>query len=132
MGNLTTITFRNDSYGCIKDNPKEVHQLILKAMNGEQLRKNRETEPIGSSANPVIIQKYRHADDATLYLHSGNTVTDVYKAKSKCRVHKQSILRPTHCPGSLNCTTAYTLRVPSFYKQPNVRSQYVWHCQHKH
>jgi len=43
--------------------------------------KNR-TFPVGSDANPVIIQKPRHADDTTLYMHAGNTVVDVFEAKS--------------------------------------------------
>ena len=80
MGYLTTITFRNDSFGCIKKESKRVHEVILDAMQGVQVRRNRNTDPIGSSANPVIIQKQRHADDTTLYMHSGNTVVDVFNA----------------------------------------------------
>ena len=80
MGYLTTITFRNDSYSDFKHNPKDLHKLVLDALEGEQLLKGRDTQPIGSSANPVVIQKPRHADDRTIYMHAGNNVYDLSTA----------------------------------------------------
>lgn len=86
MGNLTTITFRNDSFHDFKDNPKQLSDGIIDAMNGTQLRKGRNYFHVGSSANPVVVQRTRHADDKTLYMHAGNTVVDVYDAKSEWAV----------------------------------------------
>ena len=82
MGFLTTITFRNDDYKAIKDNPETVSKIISDAQNGVQIRNGRNYDPVGNCANPVIIQKPRHADDTTLYMHAGNTVVDVFEAKS--------------------------------------------------
>lgn len=86
MGYLTTITFRNDSAKNLRDHPKEVSELIYNAQSGVQRNRGRDYDPIGSDANPVIIQKPRHADDHTLYLHAGNTVVDVYDADSEWAV----------------------------------------------
>jgi len=72
MGYLTTITYsdflKNQDETLIKDSmnmgiPKNFHRSDYPRTSG-----------IGSSANPVIIQKPRHADDISLYMHFGNTV----------------------------------------------------------
>lgn len=77
MGYLTTITFRNDSYSEFENHPKKLVEEILKALNGIQINRGFDYFSIGSDANPVILQKPRHADDNTLYLHSGNTIVDI-------------------------------------------------------
>ena len=81
MGFLTTITFYNDAVHDLKDHPEEVAKLVDDALHGVQIDQGRDYDPIGSHANPVIIQKPRHADDTTIYIHAGNTVTDVYDIK---------------------------------------------------
>lgn len=48
--------------------------MISHAISGVQRNQGRDYASIGSCANPVIIQKTRHADDKTLYVHAGNTV----------------------------------------------------------
>lgn len=83
MGYLTTITFYNDSAHDLRKHPNDVSELIYNAQSGVQKREARDYDPIGSCANPVIIQKPRHADDHTLYLHAGNTVIDVAEADSE-------------------------------------------------
>ncbi len=77
MGYLTTITFYNDAAQTLKEHPEEVSKLIYDAQSGVQKNRGRNYDPIGSHANPVIIQKPRHADDHVLYLHAGNTVLDL-------------------------------------------------------
>lgn len=77
MGYLTTITFRNDAYSEFKSHPKKLVEEILDALSGSQIAGGYNYFSIGREANPVILQKPRHADDITLYLHSGNTVTDI-------------------------------------------------------
>lgn len=87
MGYLTTITFYNDAADDLKKHPKEVSELIYNAQLGIQKRNGRNYDPIGSHANPVIIQKTRHAYDTTIYLHAGNTVIDVSEADSEWAVN---------------------------------------------
>lgn len=77
MGYLTTITFRNDSCLSFKENKNALVEEILKALNGVQISKGHNYFSLGNEVNPVIIQKPRHGDDKTLYLHAGNTVIDV-------------------------------------------------------
>lgn len=77
MGYLTTITFRNDSYSEFQNHPKKLVEEILKALSGIQITRGFDYFSIGSDANPVILQKPRHADDTTLYIHAGNTITDI-------------------------------------------------------
>ena len=79
MGFLTTITFYNDAADAIEKYPERVTEIISDAQSVVQLNKGRDYDPIGSHANPVIIQKPRHADEHTLYLHAGNTVIDILK-----------------------------------------------------
>ena len=83
MGYLTTITFYNDAASELKKYPEEVSQGIYDAQNGIQINRGFNYFPVGCHTNPVIIQKPRHADDHTLYLHAGNTVIDVYDANSE-------------------------------------------------
>lgn len=83
MGYLTTITFYNDAAHDLQAHPEQTMKLIDHAQSGVQKNRGRDYDPVGSFANPVIIQKPRHADDHTLYLHAGNTVVDVYEADSE-------------------------------------------------
>jgi ribosome-associated translation inhibitor RaiA len=82
MGYLTTITISNDAYGDIEKHQKEFTEGVLQAMNGTQINRGRDYFSVGSFANPVTLQKPRHADDTTLYMHAGNTVIDVFEADS--------------------------------------------------
>ena len=47
---------------------------------GVQLNRGRNFDCVGNAANILTLQKPRHADDHTLYMHAGNTVVDVYNA----------------------------------------------------
>lgn len=82
MGYLTTITFSNDNADQFQKHPKDTLEMIGNAQSGIQKNRGRDYDPIGNCANPVVIQKPRHADEHTLYLHAGNTVTDVWEAES--------------------------------------------------
>jgi hypothetical protein len=87
MGYLTTITFRNDAAHDLRQHPEEVSKLIYHAQSGVQKNRGRDYDPIGSHANPVIIQRPRHADDHALYLHAGNTVIDLAEADSEWAIN---------------------------------------------
>ena len=82
MGFLTTITIYNDGAEQIKKYPKELSKALYEACMGIQIDEGRKYEGIGNHANLLTLQKPRHADDNTLYLHAGNTVIDVYDAKN--------------------------------------------------
>lgn len=81
MGYLTTITFYNDAASDLRNHPEEVSEGIYNAQSSIQINRGSNTFPIGSYCNPVIIQKPRHADDVTLYLHGGNTVIEASDAE---------------------------------------------------
>ncbi len=83
MGYLTTITIYNDSADQLKKHPKELAEKLDLACSGVQIARGRNYDCLGNDANMLTLQKPRHADDHTLYLHAGNTVTDVYNAESK-------------------------------------------------
>ena len=82
MGYLTTITIYNDSAHQIKKNSKEFADVIDQATHGIQLKKGHDVVGLGGH-DLITLQKPRHADDHTLYMHAGNTVTDVFDADSE-------------------------------------------------
>jgi len=82
MGFLTTITFHNDAADEIEKHPKQVAKIVSDAQSRRQIDQGRDYDPVGNHCNPVVIQKPRHADDHTLYLHAGNTVIDVCDVES--------------------------------------------------
>ena len=86
MGYLTTITIYNDSADQIKKHPRELAEKIDLACSGFQITRGRNFDGLGNAANILTLQKPRHADDHTLYLHAGNTVTDVYNAESELAI----------------------------------------------
>jgi hypothetical protein len=86
MGHLTTITIHNDSANQIKSHSTELSDKISAALCGEQLQYGNKYESLGNDCNALILQKPRHMDDHTLYLHAGNTVTDVFDVSSEWEV----------------------------------------------
>ena len=87
MGYLTTITFRNDGYGDFKKHHEETIKGIIDAMDGIQKKNGDDCFSVGSFANPVVVQKPRHASETTLYLFAGNTMVDVDEAKSEWAIN---------------------------------------------
>lgn len=82
MGYLTTVTIYNDGASNLKKHPEELAEALDLATKSVQRNRGRNWDGIGNHANLLTIQKPRHADDHTLYLHAGNTVIDVYDADS--------------------------------------------------
>lgn len=74
MGFLTTITIRNDAFGSFEEDPKLFGEKILEGIHLAE-SKHREVE-VGFKGycNYICVQPPRHADDTTVYLHSGNGV----------------------------------------------------------
>jgi len=73
MGFLTTFTVYNDGIDQIENHPKEFGKKVCEAMRRNEVH----TFGVGNYANLVNVQKPRHADDCTIYVHSGNTVSEM-------------------------------------------------------
>lgn len=76
MGYLTTITVYNDGIHDLRDHAQEFADRVYDAavhscgMHPVDVR-------IGSFCNFGKVQKPRHADDHTVYVHAGNTVCEM-------------------------------------------------------
>jgi len=80
MGFLTTITFLNDAAHNYEENPTRLVEIIHDAITGNECIRNggrSYSEHIGNHCNPIRVQRTRHADNHTVYVHMGNTVTEV-------------------------------------------------------
>lgn len=90
MGFLTTFTISNDALDILEDDPKQVcKKLYYAALSGKvstishhykpKKRKWWQKKKFGGSVhcNPIKVQKCRHADDWTIYVHAGNTVVEM-------------------------------------------------------
>ena len=73
MGNLTTFTVYTDGISeILKGQEAFCKKLYDHALSGEP-----GTFGHGDHANLVKVQRLRHADDHTMYVHMGNTVTEM-------------------------------------------------------
>lgn len=88
MGYLTTITIYNDSADQLTKFPEELAKKLSDACSGVQLNRGRDYDSLGNSANILTLQKPRHADDHTLYMHAGNTVIDVNNANTEWAINQ--------------------------------------------
>lgn len=78
MGYLTTITIYNDGCDLIKKYPKEFAEKVYDSCLGVYtIDKSSNTFGLGYHGNLVTVQKPRHADDHTIYVHNGNTLVEV-------------------------------------------------------
>lgn len=75
MGFLTTLTIYNDGIDLIKD-PRYA-QKFAEDVYYASLSHTCQTIPVGNFANLVNIQRTRHADDHTVYVHAGNCLTEM-------------------------------------------------------
>lgn len=74
MGFLTTITIYNDGADQLTKHPKELAKKLKNACIGVQRNRGKDWDSLGDHGNLLTLQKPRHADDETIYFHSGNTV----------------------------------------------------------
>lgn len=88
MGFLTTVTIYNDSADQLEKHPKDLAEKLNQACTGIQINRGQYFDGLGNVANIFTLQKPRHADDHTLYLHAGNTVIDVYNANSEWSINQ--------------------------------------------
>lgn len=74
MGNLTTLTIYNDGIDLIPEHAQEFADALFAA---SQNMIGPVTLSVGNFCNLVKVQKPRHADDTTVYVHMGNTVCEM-------------------------------------------------------
>ena len=82
MGFLTTLTIYNDGIHLLEPHAKEFAQEVFHlaaALRGPA------DVPLGHFANAVRVQKSRHASNDTIYIHSGNCVTEFHPNSEETR-----------------------------------------------
>jgi len=77
MGYLTTFTIYNDGVDSLKNNQAEFCEKLMDACSNVYDNSRPDSFGHGPHANLVILQKPRHADDHTCYVHMGNTVCEM-------------------------------------------------------
>ena len=88
MGFLTTVTIYNDSADQLQKHPKDLAEKLDNACSGVQINRGYNYDGFGNASNILTLQRPRHADDHTLYMHAGNTVIDVYNANSEWAINQ--------------------------------------------
>lgn len=73
MGRLTTFTLYNDGIGQVLIDPEGFCSQLYRHAHGTRAAEFGH----GSYANLVKVQRPRHADDHTIYVHMGNTVSEM-------------------------------------------------------
>ena len=87
MGYLTTVTVYNDGLRLLQQYPTEFCQKLYEASGGMEAK----NFGLGSRGNFANVQRTRHADDHTIYVHMGNCVTEVnpYDPKFKALMEQR-------------------------------------------
>jgi hypothetical protein len=73
MGYLTTVTIYNDGLSLLKQHPEEFCTKLYEAASSMEPKEF----GVDYFCNFANVQRTRHADDHTLYVHMGNTVVEV-------------------------------------------------------
>jgi hypothetical protein len=73
MGYLTTVTVYNDGLDLLKKHPEDFCRKLYEAA----IRQKQSDFGVDYFWNFANVQQSRHADDHTVYVHMGNTVTEV-------------------------------------------------------
>jgi hypothetical protein len=77
MGFLTTIIVHNDALHTFKKEPAEFAKAIFEGMDRANSEHKQVSVGLGSYCNYIHVEPSRHADDETVYLHYGNSVTNL-------------------------------------------------------
>ena len=73
MGYLTTVTVYNDGLHLLRGHSQDFCEKLYNAA----CKQEQTNFGVGYFANFASVQRSRHADDHTIYVHMGNTVTEV-------------------------------------------------------
>ena len=77
MGYLTTITIHNDALGTFRKYPKEFAEALFEGIDEAYRNRGVTSVSFHGYANYIEVQPSRHADDFTVYVHTGNEVTNL-------------------------------------------------------
>lgn len=77
MGYLTIITIHNDAMGSFEKDPKGFGEAILNGINKANLDRKQVNVGFDGYCNYITVEYSRHADQDTLFLSSGNTLTAI-------------------------------------------------------
>lgn len=94
MGYLTTITIYNDDLEEVIKDPKELAKKVKEACLGVQAFDGKFYTNLNGGT--LILQRPRHSDDKTLYIHAGNTVLDVYRVTSQHNIEESITIMEYH------------------------------------
>ena len=98
MGYLTTITIYNDGCDLLKENAKEFAEKTHLACLGRVSGLSTDSFGVGNHGNLVTVQKPRHADDKTVYVHAGNTVVEMSPYSDRTKdILESSYIIWQHC-----------------------------------
>ncbi len=75
MGFLTVVVLNNDASHEIAENPQEVTRALVDGM--QNLGPEDKDHGVGNHSNAILTMHTRHADDETLYMFAGGTLTEV-------------------------------------------------------
>lgn len=78
MGYLTTVILRNDAMGSFEDNPEAFGRAILAGIHKAQEERAQVDIPFNGYCNYISVELSRHADDETVYVHTGNMVFNLH------------------------------------------------------
>lgn len=81
MGFLTTVLIRNDALHTIMEHQQEFCDGIEQAIQAGEAR----TVSLGGHCNPVEVKATRHADAPSIYVHMGNTLSEMSKYSKETR-----------------------------------------------
>lgn len=84
MGYLTTLTIYNDGAHLLQPNAQEFADGVYAAMVSGITRGPMDL-PVANFVNCVRVQRSRHADNHTVYVHAGNCVTEMNANSSDTR-----------------------------------------------
>jgi hypothetical protein len=89
MGFLTTLTFYNDGVDLLTEHAEDFSKRVHEVATG--FTYSPVEIPLGSFANFAKVQRSRHADDNTVYVHCGNTVCEMNcNSEETKRIMKQN------------------------------------------
>lgn len=77
MGYLTTIIIHNDALHSFKEHPEKFAEAIFQGIGWAHNSGKQESVPFLGYCNYISVEPSRHADDTTVYIHSGNGVLNL-------------------------------------------------------
>jgi hypothetical protein len=77
MGYLTTITIHNDALHAFEKNPEQFGKAILEGISRARMERKAVDVGFDGYCNYITVEPSRHADDHTVFVHTGNTVFNV-------------------------------------------------------